>query len=292
MAFACAVGRIDEDGEVAAFFYRGDYRQIQSVAGKVGESADAAFAEHDVVVTFGKDVFGGHEEFIESGGHAALQEDGEFRAARAFEEGKVLHVAGADLDHVGVFLDEVERFVVDGFGDDAETELLANFSEDFQAGEPEALEGVGRGAWLVGATSEEMDARGMELLGHGYTLLFGFYRAGAGNHGDVLAADEDLTGGRRNFDDGIFFFDIAGDQLVGLGDGDAFDDAGHGFEEAEVDGAGIAGDADGGSRGARDGMRFHAERIDAITDGADLFVGGVGLHNYEHGRVLFWVWLV
>jgi hypothetical protein len=35
-------------------------------------------------------------------------------------------------------------------------------------------------------------------------------------------------------------------------------------------------------------MRFHAERIDALTDGADLFLSGVRLHDYEHGRVLFW----
>ena len=154
MAFACAVARIYEDGEVAAFFYRGDYGQVQSVAGKVGEGTDAAFAEHDVVVTFGEDVFGGHEEFVESGGHAALKKDGEFGAAGAFEERKVLHVAGADLDDVGIFLDEVERFVVDGFGDDAETELLANLGKNFQAGETEALKRVRRGAGLVGAAAE------------------------------------------------------------------------------------------------------------------------------------------
>lgn len=131
-----------------------------------------------------------------------------------------------------------------------------------------------------------MDAGGLELLGNGEALLFGFYGAGASNHGDVLAADEDITRGRGNFDNGIFFFDIAGDKLVGLGDGNAFDNAGHGFEEAEVDDAGIAGDADGGARGAGNGMRFHAEGIDAVTDGADLFVSGVGLHDNEHGRVL------
>ena len=194
---------------MAALFYGGDYGQVESVAGKIGEGADAAFAEHDVVVAFGEDVFGGHQEFVESGGHAALEEDGEFGAAGAFEERKVLHVASADLDYVGVFLDKVERFIVDGFGDDAETELLANFGENFEAGETEALEGVGRSAWFVRATPEEMDAGGLELLGDGETLLFGFDGAGAGNHGDVFAADEDVTGRRGNFDDGIFFFYVA-----------------------------------------------------------------------------------
>ncbi len=45
---------------MAAFFYGGDYGEIESVSGKVGEGAHAAFAEHDVVVAFGQDVFGGH----------------------------------------------------------------------------------------------------------------------------------------------------------------------------------------------------------------------------------------
>ena len=35
-------------------------------------------------------------------------------------------------------------------------------------------------------------------------------------------------------------------------------------------------------------MSFHAEGIDAVADGADLFVGSVGLHDNEHGRVPFW----
>ena len=45
--------RVDEDGKMAAFFYGGDYGEIESVARKIGEGADAAFAEHDVVVAFG-----------------------------------------------------------------------------------------------------------------------------------------------------------------------------------------------------------------------------------------------
>ena len=85
----------------------------------------------DLIVSFGQDVFGGHEEFVERGGHAALEEDGLFGAAGAFEQGEILHVAGADLDDVGVLLDEVERFVVDGFGDDAEAVFFANLGENF-----------------------------------------------------------------------------------------------------------------------------------------------------------------
>ena len=281
VAFAGAMAGIDEDGQVAALFDGGNDGEIESVARKVGERADAAFAEHDVVVAFGEDVFGGHEKFVESGGHAAFEEDGFFGAAGAFEEGEILHVAGADLDDVGVFLDEVERFIVDRFGDDAEAVVFADVREDFQTGEAESLKRM-RSARLVGASAEETHTGGLELLGDGEALLFGFDGAGTGDHGDVRAADENFTGGSGDGDDGIFFLDVAGNEFVGLGDGNAFDDAGHGFEDAEIDGAVVAGDADGGASGAGDGMRFEAERFDFFADGADLFFGGVGLHDDEH----------
>ena len=54
-----------------------------------------------------------------------------------------------------------------------------------------------------------MDAGGFELLRDGEALLFGFHRAGTGDHGDVRAADEDVTGRSGNVEDGIFFFDVA-----------------------------------------------------------------------------------
>ena len=82
---AGAVGWIDKDRQVAAFLHGGDYGEIESVAGEVGEGADAAFAEHDVVIAFAEDILGGHEEFVESGGHAAFEENGEFGSASTLE---------------------------------------------------------------------------------------------------------------------------------------------------------------------------------------------------------------
>ena len=287
VAFASAVRGIDEDGKVAAFFDRGDDREIECVAGKVGEGADSPFTEHDVVVAFGEDVFGGHQEFVERGGHAALQKNGLPGAASTFEKGEVLHVARADLDDVGVFLDEIEGFVIDGLRDDAEAELLADLGEDFEAGEAESLEGVGRSPGLVRASAEKARARGFQAFGDGEALRFGFDGAGAGDKSDVGTSGEDVSGGSGDADDGVFFFDIAGDEFVGLGDGNAFDDTGHGFQNAKVDGAVVAGDADGGAPGAGDGVSFEAQGFDALANGADLFFGGVGLHDDEHRRKSF-----
>ena len=67
VALAGAVAGIDDDGKMAAFFDGGNDGEVEGVARKVGEGADAAFTEHDVVVAFAEDVLGGHQEFIKGG---------------------------------------------------------------------------------------------------------------------------------------------------------------------------------------------------------------------------------
>src|SRR6267378_8582720 len=125
VALAGTVAGIDEDGQVAALLDGGDDGEVERVARKVGKGADAALAKHDVVVALRHDVFGGHEKFVERGGHAALEEDVLFGAAGALEQREILHVARADLNDVGVFLDKVE-----GFGDDAEAVRGADLGEN------------------------------------------------------------------------------------------------------------------------------------------------------------------
>jgi len=141
------------------------------------------------------------------------------------------------------------------------------------------LKRVWGSARLVGAAAEEFAAGLGDLLGDGHALGFGFDGAGSGDERDVGSADEDVAARRGNAEDGVFGFGVAADELVGLADRDAFDDAGKRFEDAEIDGAVIAGDADGGASGSGDGMRFEAEAFDALADGADLLLGGMGLHD-------------
>src|SRR5690242_12640776 len=83
VAFASAVAGIDEDRQVAALLNGGDDGEVERVAGEIGERSNAALTENDAVIAFGQDVFGGHQEFVERGGHTAFQEDGLFGAAGA-----------------------------------------------------------------------------------------------------------------------------------------------------------------------------------------------------------------
>ncbi len=283
VALAGAVAGIDENGEVAALFDGGNDREVEGIAGKIGEGANAAFAEHDVVIAFGEDVFGGHEKFVEGGRHAAFEQDGFFGAAGALEEREILHIAGADLDDVGVFLNEVEGFVVDGLGDNAEAVGSADFRKDFEALFTEALEAIGGSARLVCAAAEEPCAGFFDALGDGQALRFRFDSTGAGDEGNVIAANDDIAGRRGDAQDGIFFLGVAADEFVRFADRDAFDDTGKGFEDTKVDGVFVASDADGGANRAGDGMRFQAEAFDTLADLANLLLGGMGLHYYKHG---------
>ncbi len=277
VALAGAVAGVDEDGQVAEALHGGNDAEVERVAGVIGKGAHAALAEDDLVVALAHDVLGGHEELVERGAHAALEQDGLAQAAGLLEQREVLHVARADLDDVGPFGDEIEGFVVDGFGDDAQAEFLADLGHDLQRIEAEALKRVGRGARLVGAAAEELRAGGGDLLGDGEGLFAALDGAGAGDDGEVAAADGGVSAGEA--DDGVFFFNVAAGELVGLGDADDFGDAGELFEVAAVDFALIAGDADGGALSAGQRMRTEAQLFDVFADGLDLFRRGLRLHD-------------
>jgi hypothetical protein len=283
VALACAVAGIDKDRQVTALLDGGDDGEVERVAGKIGERSNASLAQHHIVITFGEDVFRGHQEFVERGGHTPFQENGLFGVAGALEEREILHVARSDLDNVRVLLDEVERFIVDGFRDDPETVSGADFRKNLQSCFTETLKTVRRSTGLVRAAPEEAGTGFFDAFGDRQALFLGFDGTGAGDKSHVLAANDDVAGRRGNSKDGVFFLGVAADQFVGFANGDAFDDAGEGFENAEVDCAPIASDTDGGSNRTGNGMRFEAEAFDALAHSTNLLLGSVRLHDNQHG---------
>ena len=88
VAFSCAVARVDENREMAETLDRRHDAQIKSIPGVVGECTYTALTEGDVVVALAEDVLGGHEEFFESGGHAALKQDRFAGASGTLEQRK------------------------------------------------------------------------------------------------------------------------------------------------------------------------------------------------------------
>ena len=74
------------------------------------------------------------------------------------EQGEILHVAGADLQRVGMFGDEVDIGGVHHLGDDRQVEFVADLAQDLQPLRAVAGKAVGAGARLVGAGPEALRA--------------------------------------------------------------------------------------------------------------------------------------
>ena len=100
-----------------------------------------------------------------------LSSTGQLRTAHAFEQGKVLHVARAHLQHVGVLFHQIAVFRVDGFRDDQQAELAPDFRQDFQAFFSHALKTVGGGSRLERSAAKEARPGFADLRGRGPCLL-------------------------------------------------------------------------------------------------------------------------
>ena len=198
-------------------------------------------------------------------------------ASGALQQREILHVARADLDHVGVLLDQVERFVVDRLGDDLHAKLLADVGHDAETVFAQPLKRVGRGAGLVGAAAEKLRPGATDALGHGKCLFAALDGARPGDNGQSRTTDRGCRS--RKADDRVVFLDVAADQFVGLRDLDDFLHARHFFERALFDFSLVAGDADGGAGGARHGVGAVAQLLDFLADIAHLLIGGVRLHD-------------
>src|SRR5690606_20861723 len=102
---------------------------------------------------------------------AALEEDWLARAPRAPQERIVLHVAGADLDDVGVFGDDVDHLRLERLRDDGEAGLLARSGEESEPLEPEALKRVRRRSRLEGPATQDRGPGRAQAMRGGQDLL-------------------------------------------------------------------------------------------------------------------------
>ena len=89
---------------------------------------------------------------------AALEQHGPSHASELGEQREVLHVARADLQHVGVLGDEIDLPRVHHLGDDRQAGLGAHLGEDLERVGAQALERVRRRARLERAAAKHRRA--------------------------------------------------------------------------------------------------------------------------------------
>ena len=202
--------------------------------------------------------------------------------ADRLQQPEVRHVAGADLQHVGVLGDDVDVAGVDDLGDDRQAGHLAHVGEDLEALLAQALEGVRRGPRLVGAAAEQRGARGLGHLGRLEGLLGGLDRARAGDEGERVRADRRPVPVAADVDRRPLGVVLAADQLVGVGDPVDVLDPGHAAQVEPVEGLDVADQADDRARHAAADERLAARLLDALGDVRDLLLGGSGSHHNDH----------
>ena len=179
---------IDDNGQMRQFMEHRHGREIEGIARIIREGTDAAFAEDDALVAAGHDVFGGHEEFLQRVGEAALEEDGLVRPAELSQQIEVLHIARTDLDdvHIGK---ELQIAHVHELRHDGQAGLLPRDTQQLQSGCLEAGEIIGRGARLKGASPQDLCAGRLDRGSDRHDLFLALHRAGARDQDEMSAAD-------------------------------------------------------------------------------------------------------
>jgi hypothetical protein len=154
---------------------------------------------------------------------------------------------------------------------------VAYLSHDDERGFAEALEHVGRGAWLVSASTKELCASSGDLLGDGEGLFAGLDGARAGDDGEVASTDRGVGAGEG--DDGVLFLHIPANELIRFRDANDFGDAGEFFEIALIDLALIAGNANRRALRTGHGMWAKAQLFNVFANSLDLLRRCLGLHD-------------
>ena len=158
-AVARRVARVDDHRQVRVQLEPRDRAEVEREARRGLERADAALAQDHALVALLEHVVGGHQQLVERGREPALEQHRLAELARDLEQRVVLHVARADLDHVGVLGDQLGVRGVEQLGDDGQPGLRARLGEDLQPGRAEALERERRRARLERAAAQHAARR-------------------------------------------------------------------------------------------------------------------------------------
>ena len=181
---------IDEYRQVAQTLDRQHRAQVKGIAGIGLKGADAPLAQDDIFVALGQDVFGGHEEFLDRGAHAALQQHGLAGLSHRFEQIEILHVAGADLDHIHFRHEPVQHRHGHDFANDRQAGDGPGELQQLQPFFLEALETVRRAAGFERAAPQESRAGRLDFPGDFHDLLLAFHRTGPRHHRQLIGADQ------------------------------------------------------------------------------------------------------
>src|SRR4029077_13816700 len=189
------------------------------------------------------------------------------------------HVSRAHLEHVGVLTDQLDVFGAHHLRDHRQAGFLARLAEDFKRFFTQALEIVGRGARLVGASAEQAGSRFLHGMRGGNELLARLHGTWSRNHDDPVAADAHLA----DPDDRTVRLYLAADQLERLRNGnDVIDTRSH-LQRLDFMAPPATHCRHNGSLRAARYVRLVASFANAVNDVLDLLFGSSFVHVDDHG---------
>ena len=176
------------------------------------ERADAALAQHHVVVALGGEVVGGGQPLGDGAREAALVQHHLVRLgghlADLLQQAEVLEVARAHLQAVHVGVHELAVRGVHDLGERLQAVPLARVLHDLEGFLAQALERVRVRARLERAAADPFQAEAGHAFGHFVELLDRLHGARAGEDGDLVGARSEIgDGGDVDFahTDGVSF---------------------------------------------------------------------------------------
>ena len=270
---------IDDHRQVGHLFQHRHSGNIQSIAHAVFKGADAALAQHHVGVSGGHDVLGAHHQFLQRGAEAALEQHRNVGASHRLEQLKILHVAGADLDHVHLFPHKQRNVdAVHQLGDNGLSGDRPGFGQQLQPFRPQSLEGVGAGAGLEGAAAQNRGTRLLDPFCHLGDLGLALHAAGTRHHRKMPAADADAA----HFHHRVIGVKFAVGLFVGLGYPAAAFHNGIGQKPAFAQGFGVADQAKNMGVAALGIVDLEAHGLQFTAKGRNLVFGGVLFQDDDH----------
>ena len=258
------VARVDDDRQVAEGLQHRHGGEVEREAVRRLERADPALAQHDVGVAALEHVLRRHQQLLDRARQAALEQHRDPRATDLGQQRVVLHVARADLDHVGDVGHRLDVADVHDLGDDRQPGLRARVGEDLEAGLAEPLEGVRARARLVRAAAQHRGTRVADDARDRERLLACLDRARPGDQGERAAAD---AAAGAELDDARGAVDrSSGSEPVGVGSRDLVvgvrrGHAGHRVNPFECEAPGDGGDLRGARRERQNRQGRRAERL-------------------------------
>ena len=190
VAHAGRMGHVHADGQQALLVDDGHGRDVERETRGRLERAQAALAQHHVVVALHGDVVRCRQPLGDGAREAALEQHhlvGVLRdLADVFQQAEVLEVTGAHLQAVHIGMHQLAMLGVHDLRKGFQAVLLAAGLHDLKGFLAKTLEAMRVGTRFVRAAADPGQAKVADALGHFEELLLAFDRARAGVDGYLV----------------------------------------------------------------------------------------------------------